>query len=104
MKKIDININMEIQFGERVGHGGGLVNWAYPACALSKFFSLFHRSTTDVYFPQVFAIGSEDAAVKENVTAVAQFVQFAMTQCANCTMTNLSLQQQISICNLQNYL
>ena len=56
------------------------------------FFSLFHRSTTDFYFPQVFAIGSEDAAVKENVTAVAQFVQFAMTQCANCTMTNLSLQ------------
>ena len=24
-KKIDININMEIQFGERVGHGGWLI-------------------------------------------------------------------------------
>ena len=28
-KKVDININVEIQIGRRVGHGGrGLVNWA----------------------------------------------------------------------------
>ena len=27
-KKIDIDINMEIQFGERVVHRSGLVNWA----------------------------------------------------------------------------
>ena len=27
-KKIDIDINMEIQFGERAVHWAGLVNWA----------------------------------------------------------------------------
>ena len=39
---IDIDISMEIQFGERVGHGGWLIGpklfrpEAYPACASSK--------------------------------------------------------------------
>ena len=39
---IDININMEIQFGERVGNGGWLIGpkffWPKPylACASSK--------------------------------------------------------------------
>ena len=46
-EKIDIDINTEIQFGERFGHGGWLV-WpklfrpeAYSACASSSFASLF---------------------------------------------------------------
>ena len=43
MKKIDININMEIQFGERVGHGGWSIKLlrseAYPACAALRLYS-----------------------------------------------------------------
>ena len=46
-EKIDIDINTEIQFGERFGHGGWLV-WtklfrpeAFSACASSSFASLF---------------------------------------------------------------
>ena len=41
-KKIDIDINMEIQFGERVGHMGWLIGpklfdpKQYPACVSSK--------------------------------------------------------------------
>ena len=40
--KIDIHINMEIQFGERVGHGGWLIGpklfrpEAYPTCVSSQ--------------------------------------------------------------------
>ena len=42
-KVADIDIDMEIQFGERVGHGGWLIGpklfdpKQYPACASSKF-------------------------------------------------------------------
>ena len=43
IKKCDINSFIEIQFSERVGHGGWLIGpklflpEAYPACAFSKF-------------------------------------------------------------------
>ena len=46
--KFDININMEIQFGERVGHGGWLIGpklfWpkAIPVAFILSFASLFH--------------------------------------------------------------
>ena len=42
MVDMEVDINMEIQFGERVGHGGWLIgpklfqSKAYPACASSK--------------------------------------------------------------------
>ena len=46
---IDIDINMEIQFGKRVGHGGWLV-WpkllrpkAYPTCVSSKLCEFIHN-------------------------------------------------------------
>ena len=46
MKIIDIDINIEIQFGERVGHGGWLIGpklsqpEAYPACTERWWLSL----------------------------------------------------------------
>ena len=52
---IDIatDINMEIQFGERVGHGGWLIGpklfrpKAYPACASSKLCEFIFPATDD---------------------------------------------------------
>ena len=46
----DIDINMEIQFGERVGHGGWLIGpklfqpEANPACASSRLCEFFKSS------------------------------------------------------------
>ena len=53
-KKNDIDINMEIQFGERVGHGGWLIGpklfrpEAYPACASPLSFA---KLLTKLSFP-----------------------------------------------------
>ena len=59
LKKIDIDINMEIQFGEKVGHMGWLIEpklfrpEAYPTCVSSKLcefvFSKLHDLVLSVY-------------------------------------------------------
>ena len=51
---IDIHINMEIQFGERFGHGGrGLPNWAQTCASfkLCEFILLFSFSLSIFHFP-----------------------------------------------------
>ena len=59
IKKIDIDINIEIQFGERVGHGGWLIGpklfrpKAYLICVSSKLSELIFQLTNFTPAPQV---------------------------------------------------
>ena len=54
-KNIAINIKLEIQFGEGVGHGGWLIGYklfrpeAYPACASSKLCEFIVFGSNDLH-------------------------------------------------------